>query len=166
MYWKGIWHTIRSYVKNCKKCQVNKHHKHKYGKLPTKLVTTNPWEALCVDLIGPYTLKGQDGTVIDFMCLTMIDPATSWFEIVKLLVTGDTVIPMDTKGCKGMKTHTATKEAYFDKSNAMISTLVNKTWFSWYPPCQLIFFDSGSEVELHFESLCDAYGIKHKPTSV
>ena len=74
--------------------------------MPTKLVITNPWEALCVDLIGPYTLKGQDGTVIDFMCLTMIDPATSWFEIIELLVTEDTVIPMDTKGRKVMKTHT------------------------------------------------------------
>jgi hypothetical protein len=45
-----------------------------------------PWNTLCVDLIGPYTLKGKDGTVIDFMCVTMIDPATSWFEIVELPV--------------------------------------------------------------------------------
>ena len=77
MYWKDMHHTIQSYVKNCKKCQVNKWHKHKYGKLPTKLVITNPWEALCVNQIGLYTLKGQDGTVIDFMCLTMIDLAGS-----------------------------------------------------------------------------------------
>jgi hypothetical protein len=45
---------------------------------------TTPWEALCVDLIGPYTLNSKDGSSIDFMCLTMIDPATSWFEIVEL----------------------------------------------------------------------------------
>ncbi len=46
-----------------------------------------PWKALCVDLISPYTLKGKDGLSIDFICLTMINPATttSWFEIVKLL---------------------------------------------------------------------------------
>jgi hypothetical protein len=43
-----------------------------------------PWKALCVDLLGPYTLKGQDGSSIDFMCLTMIDPATRWFQIVEL----------------------------------------------------------------------------------
>jgi hypothetical protein len=43
-----------------------------------------PWKVLCVDLIGLYTLEGQDGSSIDFMCLTMIDPATSWFEIVEL----------------------------------------------------------------------------------
>eukprot|EP00804_Cyclotella_cryptica_P021315 CCRYP_001569-RA/>CCRYP_001569-RA protein AED:0.45 eAED:0.54 QI:0/0/0/1/0/0/3/0/155 len=47
--------------------KVTKRRKHKYGKLPTKLGITNPWEALCVDLIGPYTLKGKDGTEVDFM---------------------------------------------------------------------------------------------------
>ncbi len=60
------------------------------------LVITNPWEALCMDLIGPYTLKGKDGTEIDCMCLTMIDPASSRFKIVELPVTADAVIPMDT----------------------------------------------------------------------
>ena len=76
MYWKGMQNTIRRYVKNCHKCQVNKRHQHKYGKVPTKLVIQSPWEALCVDLIQPYTLKGQDKTEIDFMCLTMTDPST------------------------------------------------------------------------------------------
>jgi hypothetical protein len=30
------------------------------------------------------TLKGKDGSSINFMCLTMINPANSWFEIVEL----------------------------------------------------------------------------------
>ena len=51
-----------------------------------------------MDLMRPYTLKGKDGTEIDIMCLTMIDPASSWFEIVELTITTDTVIPLDTKG--------------------------------------------------------------------
>ena len=51
MYWKGMRNTIRSHVKTCCTYQVNKQHKHKYGKLPAKLVITNPSEALCVDLI-------------------------------------------------------------------------------------------------------------------
>ena len=67
MYWKGMQNTIQKYVKNCRKCQVNKWHKHKYGKVPTKLVIQNPWEALYVDLIEPYTLKEKTG----------IDPAMS-----------------------------------------------------------------------------------------
>jgi hypothetical protein len=28
--------------------------------------------------------KGKDGLSIDFMALTMIDPASSWFEVVEL----------------------------------------------------------------------------------
>ena len=119
-----------------------------------------------MDLIGPYTLKGKDGTEIDFMCLTMIDPASNWFEIVELPVTTEAVIPMDTKGLKGTKTHINTKIPYFNKSSAMISKLVNKTWFSRYPRCQHIIYDNGSEFKLHFEALCESYGIKRKPTSV
>jgi hypothetical protein len=34
--------------------------------------------------MSPYILKGKDGTIRDFMALTMIDPATSWFEVVEL----------------------------------------------------------------------------------
>jgi hypothetical protein len=76
MYWKGMRHTIRSYVKSCRSCQVNKRHSQKYGHVPPKLVITAPWEASCVDLIGPYTLNGKDGLSIGLMCLSMIDPAT------------------------------------------------------------------------------------------
>ena len=119
-----------------------------------------------MDLIGPYTLKGKDGTEIDFICLTMIDPASSWFEIVELPVTTDAVIPMDTKGQQGTKTHINTKLPYFDNSSTMISKLVNKTWFICYPCCQYIIYDNGSEFKLHFEALCESYGIKRKPTSV
>ncbi len=76
--------TIRSLTKSCRTCQVNKKWKLKYGHLPPKTGTTVPWRALCVDLIDPYTLKGKDGTIIDFMALTMIDPATSWFKVAEL----------------------------------------------------------------------------------
>jgi hypothetical protein len=97
MYWTGMRNTVRKYVKNCKSCQINKRRSQKYGHLPTKLVIMKPWEALCVDLIGPYSLRGKDGTEIDFMCLTMIDPASSWFEIVELPVV-KTTTPTDLKG--------------------------------------------------------------------
>ena len=163
MYWKHMRSTVRSYVKNCRSCQVNKRRSLKYGKLPTKLATITPWEAICVDLIGPYTLRGKDKTEIDFMCLTMIDPASSWFEIVELPVVE--LAPTSHSKTKA-ETHNQTKDAYFDKSSSMISTLVNRTWFSRYPRCQHIIYDNGSEFKLHFEALCDSYGIKRKPTSV
>ena len=80
---------------------------HKYGKLPAKLAITAPWESVCVDLVGPCTLKGKDKTVIDFMCITMIDPATGWFEIVELLISqpSEIDVPMGTKGHKGKDKH-------------------------------------------------------------
>jgi hypothetical protein len=70
------------------------------------MVITKPWHTLSVDLIGPYILKGKDGTVIDFMCLTMIDPVTRWFKIVELPVVQHSVVTAarDTK-CQRAKRH-------------------------------------------------------------
>ncbi len=41
-----------------------------------------------------------------------------------------------------------------------------KTWFSKYPYCQYIIYNNGSKFKLHFQSPCDTYEIKRKPTSV
>jgi hypothetical protein len=92
----------------------------------------------------------------------MIDPASSWFEIVEPPVMELT--PTSPSKIKA-KPHDKTKEAYFDKSLSMISTLVNRICFRRYPHCQHIIYDR-SEFKLHFEALCDSYGIKYKPTSV
>ncbi len=62
--------------------------------------------------------------------------------------------------------NTKVAEPYFDKSSAQISNLVYKTWFSRYPRCCYIKYNNGSKFKLHFQSLCDTYGIKCKPTSV
>ena len=96
---------------------MNKTPKHKYGKLLTKKAITKPWSTLCVDLIGPYTLQGKDGSKLNFMCLTMIDPATSWFEIIELpvierpLKKGGVIVDAET----------------FDKTFKQIARLVNKS---------------------------------------
>jgi hypothetical protein len=137
MYWKGIHTTIRRYVKTCQSCQVNKRRSQKYGHLPPKLVIMTPWEALCVDLIGPYTLKGKNGSSIDFMCLTMINPTISWFKIVELpTVAQETTVPPLGKGKKvTVDKNTKVAKPYFDKSSAQINNLVYKTWFSIYPRC-------------------------------
>jgi hypothetical protein len=66
IYWKGMPTTIRSLTKSCSSCQINKRRSQKYGHLPPKTVYTIPWECLCVDLIGPYTLKGKDNLQIDY----------------------------------------------------------------------------------------------------
>ena len=57
-------------------------------------------------------------------------------------------------------------EDVFDKSSDSIAKLVNKTWLCRYPRCRTLIYDNGSEFKLHFECLCDSYGIKRKPTTV
>ena len=57
VYWKNMQKDVQYYVNNCKSCQVNKRKKLKYRKFPSQLVIDTPWEYLCVDLIGPYTLR-------------------------------------------------------------------------------------------------------------
>ncbi len=147
MHWKSMRTTILRYVKTCRSCQVNMRHSQKYGHLPPKLVMTTPWRALCVDLIGPYTLKGQNGSSIDFMCLTMINPTTTtrWFKVVEL-PTVDLVMTVPPAG-KGDKVtsskNTKVPETTFDKSPAQISNLVYKTWFSRYPHCQYLIYNNG-----------------------
>ncbi len=128
MYWKGMGTTIRRYVKTCQSCQVNKRHSQKYEHLPPKLVIMTPWKELCVDLIGPYILKGKDGLSIDFMWSTMINPATSWFKIVELpTVAQETTVPPASKGKKvTFAKNTKVAEPYFDKNSAQISNLVYK----------------------------------------
>jgi hypothetical protein len=107
---------------------VNKKCTQKYGHLPPKIVISTPWKALCVDLVGPYTLKGKDSSSIDFMALTMIDPASSWFEVVEL----PTIMRLMTKKVNGKER--TTKEEIFDKSSDQISQLVDK-WLCRYPQC-------------------------------
>eukprot|EP00804_Cyclotella_cryptica_P008787 CCRYP_015641-RA/>CCRYP_015641-RA protein AED:0.42 eAED:0.41 QI:0/-1/0/1/-1/0/1/0/165 len=97
----------------------------------------------------------------------MIDPATSWFKLVELPVTEfNSVTPTGKKGLKGTSTHNKPKEAYIDKSSAQVGSLVNKIWFRCYPCCQVTIYDNGSKFKVNFKTLCDSYGIKHKPTSI
>jgi hypothetical protein len=56
----------------------------KYGHLPSIEAEAEPWERLCVDLIGPYTIKHKEEEPLLPWCLTMIDPAKGWLDIKEL----------------------------------------------------------------------------------
>jgi hypothetical protein len=58
------------------------------------------------------------------------------------------------------------KEQIFDKSSDQISQLFNKIWLCRYPRCQYLIYNNGLEFKLHFETLCNSYSIKHKPTTI
>ncbi len=58
------------------------------------------------------------------------------------------------------------EEEIFHKSSDWISWLVNKIWLCRYPRCCYFIYDNGSEFKLHFETSCNSYGIKRKPTTI
>ncbi len=118
MYWKGMRNTIWKYIKSCRCWWINKRHSLKYWHVPPKLVIINLWRAFCVDLVGYYTLKGNDGTSIDCICLTMIDSATSWFEIVELPTLTKLTVPNMGKGKKATCTDYTKVAETFDKLSA------------------------------------------------
>ena len=49
-----------------------------------KQAETNSWDTLCVDLIGPYTIHLKGKNLLKLWCLTIIDPATGWFEMSQI----------------------------------------------------------------------------------
>jgi hypothetical protein len=97
---------------------------------------------------------------MDFMALTMIDPASSWFEIAELSV----VEQLFRQTVNGKELLIA--DEIFDKTSERIAKSVNKTWLCRYPRCRYLMYDNGSEFKLHFKYLCKSYGITRKPTTV
>jgi hypothetical protein len=117
---------------------MTKKERKKYGLLPSKIAESDPWVMVCVDLVGPFTIRTPTKTH-SLLALTMIDPATGWFEIVEAIY----------------------------KSATSIQDLFHNTWLARYPRPQFIVFDIGSigEFEREFKQMCDNYGIKAKPTT-
>ena len=82
--WKNLRQDVAYACGQCHTCQVMKRAKKKYSHLPAKEAEAEPWEKLCVDLIGPYTIKRPSKKTLTLWCVTMIDPATGWFEMKEI----------------------------------------------------------------------------------
>jgi hypothetical protein len=97
----------------------------KYGKLPEKQAEdAKPWKRVDLDMIGPYEVKAAKGN-FTLQALTMIDPATGWFEV------------------KDVPDYTANStQAAFDE-----------VWLSRYPRPEMIGFDGGSEFKQLFDEM-------------
>ena len=79
--WNKLRETVHNICSICPTCQITKKESKKYGHLPEKQAEAEPWQKLCVDLIGPYKITNQEnGQVLVLWCITMIDPATGWFD--------------------------------------------------------------------------------------
>ena len=63
LYCLNIRDSVRKEVNNCDTCQRTKLPNKNYGKLPAKLAEEIPWYKLCLDLIGPYVVRGKGGEI-------------------------------------------------------------------------------------------------------
>ena len=146
-YWKGMRNTIASVCKKCATCLHNKPKNVKYGKIPAKMAPEHiPWHTLCIDLIGPYRIgppkmvkKKGSATKVDesptLWCLTMIDPATGWFEIAQI----------------------KTKRA------DIVANVLEQYWFNRYPWPTEVVLDRGSEFMAEVKDMIrDDYGVIRK----
>ena len=83
--WENLWKTVKDACGGCPSCQLNICNKKKHACLPEKKdVETASWNALCLDLIGPHKIDLPNNEKLTLHCVTMIDPATGWFEIVEI----------------------------------------------------------------------------------
>jgi len=161
MYWKNMDSQIRKFVQTCERCQKGKKRKRKYATLPPKQAVITPWHTVCVDCCGPYEIKSEDGTRLEFMCLTMVDPATGWFEVVELPTAEVYREFRDPKGKVDV-----VEDEILDRTSAQISQLFNKTWLCRYPRPVEVVCDNGSEFKKDFKALLKSYSIKRKPTTI
>jgi hypothetical protein len=113
----------------CQVCQTTKqdHKRKKYGLLPPKIAESDHWVMVCVDLVGPFTIR-TPAKIHSLLTLTMIDPATGWFEIVEAT----------------------------SKAATSIQDLFHNTWLTRYPRPQFIVFDKGKmgEFKREFKQMC------------
>ena len=141
LYWPNIRDIVKKKVRSCPNCQKAKLKRLKYGQLPPKDVSTEsqPWQKLCVDTIGPYQIRRKGKKTLEFKAVTMIDPATGWFEMKQL----------------------CTKKA--DE----VANAIELVWLTRYPWPQEITYDAGSEFKAEFQTLIlEEYHIKAKPITI
>ena len=135
-YWPKMRDTVHHVCSRCKCCQTNKRKLKKYGKLPEKEAETIPWQSVCVDLIGPYKIGKDKVPKYTLHCLTMIDPATGWFEIV----------PIN------------------NKTSMEIANQFEMTWLTRYPWPEMVVCDRGSEFMGDLIDMLKAdYGLTRRP---
>ena len=136
-FWPNLRKSVHNICKKCDICQRTKKKTQKLGLLPPKTAEATPWEVLCVDLIGPYKINVKNSKKpLVLWCLTMIDPATGWIEIVEIK----------------------------EKSSFNIARAAEKRWFMQYPWPSNIVLDRGTEFMGDFKQMvAEDFGIKRKP---
>jgi hypothetical protein len=134
---RGLREKVEQLCRTCHICQLTKKQKKKYGHLPPKEAEEAiPWKRVNVDVIGPYKAKTPTG-VQTLYAMTMIDPATGWFEVAAL---------------ENPDSY-STQKAF------------DSYWLARYPRPKYCGYDNGSHFKLYFKQLIDNYGLTHKSST-
>ena len=117
------------YAKPQNKFQRFQNRRTLYGHLTTKILAElRPQDLVHADLIGPYIksiIQQHTGNTtikiyFSLTCMAMIDPATSWFEIVDITTFN-------------LNEVMGGNSEYIDKSSARVIQVFNNTRISIYP---------------------------------
>ncbi len=134
-HWRNMRDTIQRVCRACVTCKQHKKRTLNKGILPAKKAEVIPWHTLCIDLIGPYTIGKTKQHKTELWALTMIDPATGWFDIVQIK----------------------------EKRPDYIANHLEIAWLSRYPWPTEIVMDRGSEFAREVEEMIlRDYGITKK----
>ncbi len=137
-YWKLMKADIQAFSKKCHACQKGKRGLRGYGKIPMKDVESQPWLDVALDLYGPLKAKINEKTVT-FHALTMIDPFTSWVEVIPIY----------------------TKEAPYIRDQIL------QQWLRRYPRPSRFIYDQGTEFDNSWLwALCKRWEIQPTPITV
>ena len=138
LVWPDMRKDVRAHCSTCRECQLAKKVRKKYGLLPLKEhYSLTPWERVDVDLIGPYTIRNDNGKTYTLLAMTMIDPATRWFEVIQIK----------------------------DKTAQCAMSAFDNHWLCRYPRPLYIGFDNGGEFKNVFGQLCENFGLTPKPST-
>ena len=93
-------------------------------------------EKICIEIIGPYEIKRKEKLDLVLKAVTIIDPATGWFEI----------------------------NLCGDKRSDTVANMKEQEWFTRYPCTSEVTCDGGSEsIGQEFKDVIkNGYGLKRK----
>jgi len=116
--WPKLSTDVQNIYSNCHVCKIYKNYNSKYGLLPPKDIEDEYlWHTLYVDLISPYKITDKSSIEHTLHAITMIDAASSWFEVIEIK----------------------------NKIAKHIGIILDCVWFSRYPrPVQRI-YDNGNK---------------------
>ena len=119
-------------------CHLYKNQGPGYGQLPPREANLVPWNEVCIDLIGPWTIV-VNGQVLEFKALTSIDPVTNIAELIRIE----------------------------NKTSKHVSEQFENSWLARYPrPNRCIHDNKGEFLGYDFQELLGKMGVQAVQTTV